>query len=258
MSNIEQLFSLKGKVALVTGAGTGMGRRFAQTLADAGAKVICAARRLDKVEEVAAAIVAKGGSAIGLDLDIGNTESVKSAFDRAEKAYGMVDILVNNAAQLDFAPFPDIDEAAWNNLVNTNFTGTMRMAKEFSKRLIAVEKPGSIINITSVTGIQVMKNIPCYGSIKAAVNHLTKQIAADLFGKNIRCNGIAPGYFLTDMVEGYFETEQGKADIDRLPGKRVGRVEQLDGVILLLASDASSFINGAIIPVDDGQVIQLT
>lgn len=257
MSNIEKLFSLKGKVALVTGAGTGMGARFAQTLADAGAKVICAARRLDKVQSVADGIVAAGGDAIALALDIGDTASVGRVFDHAQQKYGLIDVLVNNAAQLDFAPFPDVDDAAWANLFNVNVAGPMRMAREFSKRLIAADRPGAIINVTSITGQQVLRNVPCYGSAKAAVIQMTKQIAADLLDKKIRCNSIAPGYFMTDMVSGYFETEQGKAETQKLPAKRVGSVEELDGVLLLLASDASSYMNGAIIPVDYGHVMLL-
>ncbi|MGQ0620453.1 MAG: SDR family NAD(P)-dependent oxidoreductase [Panacagrimonas sp.] len=257
MSNIEKLFSMKGKIALVTGAASGMGERFAHTLADAGANVICAARRVDRIEQVAASIVRTGGKAVPLQLDIGSTASVEAVFDAAEKSVGRVNVLVNAAAQLDFGPFPAITDESWNNLLNVNFSGTMRMARAFSERLIKAGEPGAIVNITSVTGMQVMAGIPTYGSIKAAVNQLTKQIARDLFDQNIRCNAIAPGYFLTDMVSGYFDTDAGKADIQRLPPKRVGRVEELDGALLLLASDAGSYINGAILPVDYGQVIQL-
>ena len=126
------------------------------------------------------------------------------------------------------------------------------------ERLIKAGATGSIVNITSVTGMQVMSGVATYGSIKAAINHLTKQIARDLFDKGIRCNAIAPGYFQTEMVSGYFETDAGKADIARLPPKRQGRVEELDGALLLLASDAGSYINGVVLPVDAGQVIQLT
>lgn len=257
MTDITTMFSLEGRTALVTGAGTGMGCQIAKTLSAAGARVICAARRLEMVESVAASIRESGGEAIGLSLDIASTDSVTTVFDEAQEKFGSVDVLVNAAAQLDFAPFPGIDDEAWTNLINVNFTGTMRMCREFSKRLLDAGKPGSIINITSVTGMQVLKNVPCYGSIKAAVNQLTKQIAADLFNTGIRCNAIAPGYFLTEMVAEYFETDQGKEEIARLPSKRVGQVEELSGVVLLLASNASSFINGAVIPVDDGQVLQL-
>lgn len=255
--DVKNLFSLDGKVALVTGGGTGMGRRIAFTLASAGAKVIVGARRQEMVEEVAAGIREAGGDATAVRLDISDVASIKAAFDQAEQTYGTVDVLVNSAAQIDFAPFPMIDDAAWNNLIDVNFSGTMRMCRECTTRLLEAKKPGSIINISSVTGLQTLKNVPCYGSLKAAVIQLTKQIAADLFNTGIRCNTIAPGYFLTEMVEAYFETDQGKEEISRLPSKRVGKVEELDGPVLLLASDASSFVNGVVLPVDDGQVLQL-
>lgn len=257
MSNVEKLFSMHGKIALVTGAASGMGERFAHTLADAGATVICAARRSDRIEAVAASINKAGGKAIALQLDIGSTASVEAVFDAAEKQIGTVNVLINAAAQLDFGVFPGIGDEGWANLLNVNLTGTMRMARAFTERLIKAEATGAIVNITSVTGMQVMSGVATYGSIKAAINHLTKQIARDLFDKGIRCNAIAPGYFQTEMVSGYFETDAGKADIARLPPKRQGRVEELDGALLLLASDAGSYINGVVLPVDAGQVIQL-
>lgn len=252
MSYCEELFSNKGKVALVTGAGTGMGTAFAHALARSGASVVCAARRKDKIQEVADDIATQGGKAAAIELDIGDSDSVARVFDQAENVFGAVDILVNNAGQIAFLPFPDVDDESWNNLINVNLTGTMRMARECSRRLIASGRPGSIVNVTSITGWQTLKNVPCYGSVKAAINQLTKQIAADLLDKKIRCNAIAPGYFMTEMVDWYFETEQGKAEVARLPAKRVGDVEELAGALLLLASDAGRFINGAVIPVDYG------
>jgi NAD(P)-dependent dehydrogenase (short-subunit alcohol dehydrogenase family) len=257
MSYIENMFSNQGKVALVTGSGSGMGVAFAHALAKSGAKVICAARRLDKVQQVADDINAAGGTAAALALDIGDTESVTNVFNCAEEVFGTVDILVNNAGQIQFKPFPDIDDEEWINLLNVNLTGTMRMAREFSKRLIALDKAGSIINVTSVTGMQTLKNVPCYGSVKAALNQLTKQIAADLFDTKIRCNAIAPGYFMTEMVDWYFETEQGQAEVARLPFKRIGDVKELEGALLLLSSQASSFINGVVLPVDYGHSVLL-
>ena len=258
MDTAKGLFSMAGKVAIVTGAGSGMGAEFARALARAGAKVACGGRRLDKVMQVSDAIKDEGYDAIALKLDIGENESVSQAFDQVEAEFGVADVLVNNAGQIVFAPFPDVDDDAWSNLINVNYTGTMRMAREFSKRLIAAERPGAIVNITSNTGIQVLRNVPGYGSIKAGLNHLTGQIAADLFEKNIRCNAIAPGYFATDMVDWYFETEQGKAEIERLPLRRVGKVEELTGALLLLASDASSYINGVVLPVDAGHSVLLS
>lgn len=257
MSEIQEIFSLAGRVAIVTGAGTGMGVEFARVLAKAGAKVACAGRRVEKVEQVASAIRDGGDTALAVQLDIGDLASVTAAFDRIEAELGLPSILVNNAGQIVFAPFPEVDDEAWNNLVNVNFTGNMRMTREFSRRLIAAGQPGSIVNITSNTGIQVLKNVPGYGALKAGLNHFTRQVAAELFDKNIRCNAIAPGYFATEMVDWYFETEQGRAEVARLPLKRVGDVKELGGALLLLASDAGSYINGAVLPVDAGHSVLL-
>ncbi len=255
--NVAEAFSLKGRIALVTGAASGMGEQFAHTLAAAGATVICASRRTDRIEKVAADIVSAGGQAVAIELDVGDSDSVKRVFDQAQRDVGLVDVLVNCAGQLDFAPFIDITDEGWNNLVNVNLTGMMRMCREFARRLIAAGKPGSIVNITSTTGMQVMQHVTCYGSVKAATNQLTRQIAAELFDKNIRCNAIAPGYFMTEMSEGFLATDAGKAVADNLPTHRVGNVRELSGALLLLASEASSFINGVVLPVDAGQVIQL-
>ncbi len=257
MSNIEKLFSLEGKVALVTGAASGMGERFAHTLADAGATVICAARRVDRIEQVAASIVKAGGKAIALPLDVGTGSSVEAVFDRAEQLVGRINILINAAAQVDFGLFPDVKDENWDNLINVNLSGVMRTSRTFSQRLIDAGEPGAIVNITSIIGTQVMLGVPIYGTLKAATNHLTKSMARDMFGTGIRCNAIAPGYFYTEMVAEYFESDAGKADLERHPLKRLGRVEELDGALLLLASDASSFINGVVLSVDAGQVIQL-
>lgn len=257
MSDIEKVFSMQGKTALVTGAGTGMGRRFAQTLASAGATVVCAARNKARIEEVVAGIKKSGGRAVAIDVDIGSSESVASLFERAEKVVGRINVLINSAAQLDFGPFPAVTDKSWQNLINVNLSGTMRTCREFSDRLIKVGEHGVIINITSVTGMQVMMGVPIYGTLKAAVNQLTRSMARDMLPHGIRCNAIAPGYFQTEMVSAYFDSPEGKADVERLPLKRVGRVEELDGAVLLLASDASSYINGVILPVDAGQVVQL-
>lgn len=257
MSYIEDLFSNKDRVVIVTGAGTGMGVVFAHAMAKSGAKVICAARRLEKVQQVADEINEGGGDAIALSLDIGSTDSVRAVFDNAEEAYGAVDILVNNAGQIQFKPFPEVEDDEWENLINVNLNGNMRMSREFSKRLIAKDMPGNIVNVTSITGEQTLRNVPCYGAVKAALNQFTKQVAADLFDTKIRCNAIAPGYFKTEMVDWYFETEQGKAEVARLPSKRIGDVKELEGALLLLTSQASSFINGAVLPVDYGHSILL-
>jgi len=258
MSKANELFSLKGRTALVTGASSGMGRHFVKTLADAGARVVCAARRLDEIETVAAEIRATGGDAIAIALDIGDTDSVTRAFDAAEQAYGSIDLLVNNAGQIVFVPFPDISDDQWDKLMNVNLKGCMRMSREFSKRLIAAGKPGSIVNITSITGQQTKPYLSIYGTAKAALIHFTKQLAIDLLPHGIRANSIAPGYFRTAMVDWYFDSPEGKLEVENLPAKRVGNLEELDGPLLLLASDAGSYLNGVILPVDYGHVIRIS
>lgn len=258
MSKAIERFSLVGKTALVTGASSGMGRHFVQTLSEAGARVVCAARRKDSIEASAKTVRDNGGQAVAIELDIGNTASVTRAFDEAEKAFGTIDILVNNAGQIVFAPFPDITDEQWENLFNVNVAGSMRMAREFSKRLIAAKKPGCIVNITSITGQLTKPYLSIYGSAKAALIQFTKQLAIDLLPHNIRANSIAPGYFRTEMVDWYFDSPEGKIEVENLPAKRVGRLEELDGPLLLLTSEAGSYLNGVILPVDYGHVVRIS
>lgn len=258
MSKALERFSLKGRTALVTGAGSGMGRHFVRTLAENGARVICAARRKDAIESIAAELRAQGHEAVAIELDIGNTDSVTRAFDAAEKVFGSIDLLVNNAGQIVFAPFPDISDEQWTNIMNVNLMGSMRMSREFSKRLIAKSAPGSIINITSITGQQTKPYLSIYGSAKAALIQLTKQMAIDLLPHGIRVNSIAPGYFRTEMVDWYFDSPEGKLEVENLPAKRVGLLEELDGPLLLLASEAGSYMNAAVIPVDYGHVARIS
>jgi NAD(P)-dependent dehydrogenase (short-subunit alcohol dehydrogenase family) len=227
-------------------------------LGEAGARVICAARRKDSIEAAARAIRDKGGDAIAIEVDIGSTESVTHAFDEAAASFGTVDLLVNNAGQIVFAPFPDITDEQWDNLMNVNLTGSMRMSREFCKRLIAVGKPGSIVNVTSITGQLTKAYLSIYGTAKAALIQFTKQLAIDLLPHNIRVNSIAPGYFRTAMVDWYFDSDAGKVEVDNLPAKRVGTLEELDGPLLLLASEAGSYMNGVILPVDYGHVVRIS
>ncbi|WP_273453804.1 SDR family NAD(P)-dependent oxidoreductase [Nevskia ramosa] len=255
--NIESLFSLKGKVALVTGAGTGMGKRFAGTLAAAGAKVVCVARNQERLEKVVADLRKNGADAVAVAGDVGSSESVEAIFDAAEKAFGRVNLLVNCAAQVDFGLFPDLKDENWENLINVNLSGMMRTCRSFSTRLIAAGEPGAIVNITSIIGTQVMAGVPTYCTLKAAANQLTKSMARDMFGHNIRVNAIAPGYFETEMAGPLFDSDIGKSYVERHPLQRLGQVEELDGPLLLLASEASRHMNGSIVTVDAGHSIQL-
>lgn len=255
--NVESLFSLNGKVALVTGAGTGMGKRFAGTLAAAGAKVVCVARNQERLEKVVAELRKNGADAVAVAGDVGSSESVEAIFDAAEQAFGRVNLLVNCAAQVDFGLFPDLKDENWENLINVNLSGMMRTCRSFSTRLIAASEPGVIVNITSIIGTQVMAGVPTYCTLKAAANQLTKSMARDMFGHNIRVNAIAPGYFETEMAGPLFDSDIGKSYVERHPLQRLGQVEELDGPLLLLASDASRHMNGSIVTVDAGHSIQL-
>ncbi|WP_293387925.1 SDR family oxidoreductase [Nevskia sp.] len=255
--NVESLFSLKGKVALVTGAGTGMGKRFAGTLAAAGAKVVCVARNQERLEKVVADLRESGADAVAVAGDVGSSASVEAIFDAAEQAFGRVNLLVNCAAQVDFGLFPDLKDENWENLINVNLSGMMRTCRSFSTRLIAAGEPGVIVNITSIIGTQVMAGVPTYCTLKAAANQLTKSMARDMFGHNIRVNAIAPGYFETEMAGPLFDSDIGKSYVERHPLQRLGQVEELDGPLLLLASDASRHMNGSIVTVDAGHSIQL-
>tara|TARA_R110000787_G_scaffold201880_11_gene312663 strand:- start:5044 stop:5823 length:780 start_codon:yes stop_codon:yes gene_type:complete len=251
-SKIESLFSLDGRVALVTGAGTGMGRQFANTLAAAGAKVVCVARNAERLEAVAAGICDAGGKAVAVAGDVASTEGVDQVFDKAEKAFGRVNLLINCAAQVDFGMFPDVKDENWDNLINVNFSGMMRTCRSFSSRLIAAGEPGTIVNITSIIGEQVIPGIPTYGTLKAAAIQLTRSMAVDLTAHRIRVNALSPGYFQTEMASSLFESDAGKALIERHPLKRLGQVQELDGPLLLLASEASSHMNGSVVTVDAG------
>lgn len=256
-SKIESLFSLNGKIALVTGAGTGMGRQFAHTLAAAGAQVVCVARNAERLEAVADSIRSTGGKAVAVSGDVGNANGIEAIFDAAEAAFGRVNLLVNCAAQVDFGLFPEIQDDAWETLIRVNFSGTMRMCRSFSRRLIAAGAPGTIVNIASIIGEQVIPGIPTYGTLKAATLQLTRSMAVDLTGQNIRVNALSPGYFETEMASSLFDTDAGKALVARHPLKRLGQVAELDGPLLLLASDASAHMNGSVVTVDAGHSLLL-
>lgn len=251
-------FSLEGRCALVTGASSGFGEHFAQVLAAAGAKVACAGRRRDRLQQTVARIGDAGGSALAVEMDVGKPDSIAAAFDEIEKTLGTVDVLVNNAGASEYAPFPEMSEAQWSGVLDTNLNGPWRVSREMSRRLIAAGRPGRIINIASITGLLAKGMLVNYGTSKAALLHLTRELAMTLLPHRIQVNALAPGYFPTDMTNWFYETDAGKAEIAALPAQRLGRLDELDGPLLLLASDASSYINGAVIPVDYGHSVRLS
>ena len=251
---------LAGRVALVTGASGGLGAQFAKTLAKAGASVVLASRRTDKLRDLRIEIEAEGGSAHVVQLDVTDTASIKAAVAHAETEVGSIDILINNSGVSTTQRLVDIAEADYDFIFNTNTRGAFFMAQEVGKRMLARAKgaaPGSftggrIINIASMAGLKVLPQIGVYCMSKAAVVHMTKSMAVEWGKFGINVNAICPGYIDTEINHHHWHTEQGKKLVQMLPRKRVGKPADLDALLVMLCSDESHFINGAVIAADDG------
>jgi NAD(P)-dependent dehydrogenase (short-subunit alcohol dehydrogenase family) len=249
---MKDIFNLEGKTALITGASSGLGKHFAKTLSAAGASVILSARRIDNLEALKNEI---GDKAISIPLDVTSTESVEHLVKEIRNTTGSVDILVNNAGISDPRRFKDLTEESWNYVLETNLNGAFRMAKAITDIFLEDKKGGSIINIASILGLRVGLNLTSYAAAKAGLVQLTKSMALELARSNIRVNAIAPGYILTEINNDFFDTEEGQGYIKSIPMRRLGLESELDGILLLLASDASSFMTGSIIPVDGGHLV---
>ncbi|WP_347136725.1 SDR family NAD(P)-dependent oxidoreductase [Parahaliea mediterranea] len=256
MNSLEQ-FSLQGHAALITGASSGIGHTLAKGLAQAGATVVVAARRAERLEALVGEIEAGGGSALAVSMDVTDKASVAAAFERAEQALGAIDIIINNAGVADPKGFLKIDDESLDFVMNTNFRGVWHVAQEGARRLVAAKRPGSIIIIGSVLGLGAHPGQTAYCASKAAVIHLTKSLSLDLMKHNIRVNAIAPGWFRTEINADFFDAPAGKAYIEQMPARRLGKVEELVGPVLLLASDAGSFVNGTVLAVDGAHSAKL-
>jgi NAD(P)-dependent dehydrogenase (short-subunit alcohol dehydrogenase family) len=254
MSVMEQ-FRLNGRRALVTGASSGLGRHFALSLAQAGASVIVAARSVDKLAETVAEIEAAGGEAFAVPLDVTDLESVKSGFDRIESAGGVADVIVNNAGLAVSRPLFEQTEADWDSVLDTNLKGAWLVAQEGARRLVAAKRPGSIVNIASITGERVAGGVVPYCTSKAGVMHLTRAMALELARHGIRVNALAPGYVQTELNRDFLASEAGERLKSRIPQRRFGLPEELDGALLLLASDAGAYITGSIVFADGGHLV---
>ncbi len=250
-------FSLAGKTALVTGASSGFGRHFARVLAGAGAKVALAARRLDVLQQLATEIRGGGGEAAAVAMDVTDRASVTRAFAEAEAALGPITILINNAGIPSGSFFTKTSEADWRAVMSVNLDGVYRVGQEAARRMAANGKGGSIINIASILGVNVIKALSTYSATKAAVISLTKSMALELARDKIRVNALAPGYFATEFNDAYLASEAGKRMLARVPMGRAGAVEELDGPLLLLASDAGAFMTGSVITVDGGHLLAM-
>ena len=245
-------FGIAGQVALVTGASSGIGRHFAALLAAAGAKVALAARRVDRLAELAGEIGAAGGTSLPIACDVTRSDDVAAAVATAENELGPLTLLVNNAGVVVSKPLFEHTEADWDHVVDTNLKGAWLMAREFAQHLVGLKRPGRIINISSVLGSRTIGRVPAYCAAKAGLTHLTQVLAMELARYGILVNALAPGYVETDFNRAFFQTEPGKALISRIPLKRLGRTEDLDGALLFLASPASAYVTGAVISVDGG------
>ncbi|WP_439397473.1 SDR family NAD(P)-dependent oxidoreductase [Bradyrhizobium sp. PMVTL-01] len=241
---------LANKRALVTGASGGLGRQFATVLAQVGAEIVLAARRLDALEEALAHIVAIGGRASAVALDVQNDTSVKAAF--AQRSF---DIVVNNAGITHDGPALKTQIADWDRVIGTDLSGVFRVAQAAAWRMVEEKRAGSIIKVASILGLRVAGNIAAYAAAKAGVIQLSRALALEWARHNIRVNALCPGYIETDLNREFFASSAGQALIKRVPQRRLGRMSDLDGPLLLLASDAGSFMTGTEIIADGGHLV---
>jgi NAD(P)-dependent dehydrogenase (short-subunit alcohol dehydrogenase family) len=252
---VSVALDMTGKVALVTGASDGLGRRFAQTLAGAGATVILGARRADKLAGAVAEILQSGGSAIPVTIDVTDEASVKSAFREIDRRVGPANVIVNNAGTTVTKSLLDLSESEWDGVLDTNLKGAWLVTREAARCLIDAEMPGAIVNITSILGERVAGNVAAYSASKAGLTQLTKACALELARYNIRVNALAPGYIHSSLNDDFFASAAGQALIKRIPQRRLGEITDLDAPLLLLASDASPFLTGAVLTVDGGHLV---
>jgi NAD(P)-dependent dehydrogenase (short-subunit alcohol dehydrogenase family) len=246
---------LEGSIALVTGASSGLGRHFAVVLARAGASVVLAARRMELLADVARSIEADGGHALAARMDVTSSESICAVFDAAEEQLGVPNIIVNNSGIAITRPLLEQSEADWDAVVDTNLKGAFLVATEAARRLRKHHRGGTIVNVASILAARNAGGVAPYAASKAALAHLTRNMALELARYDIRVNAIAPGYIDTDINHEFWSTTQGAEMIKRIPQRRLGKPEDLDGVLLLLAGPASAFMTGAVIPVDGGHLV---
>jgi 3-oxoacyl-[acyl-carrier protein] reductase len=257
MMKASQLFDLTGSVALVTGASSGLGMQFAQALAENGAAVALVARRAERLAEVKKQIEAKGGRAAAIEADVLDAKAMQRAFDRAEATLGTVTVLVNNAGVAHSGRAIELSAEEWRRVLATNLDAVFFWAQEAARRMFAAGKYGNVVNIASVLGLNVAKGVVGYAAAKAGVIQLTKALALEWSFKGVRVNAIAPGWFVTEINRDYLTSEEGRAMTRGIPLGRFGMDGDLDGALLLLASEAGRYISGTTLVVDGGQSIAL-
>ncbi len=246
----RSLFDLSGRSALVTGASRGLGRHFAVTLAKAGARVALAARDADQLARVAAEIRDLGAVAELFTMDVTRRESVVAALDLVGERMGPIDTVINNAGITNTKRALEVSEDSWNAVLGTNLTGAWTVAQESARRMVAAKRGGSIVNVTSILATRVAGGVAPYSASKAALRQLTRSLALEFAQFAIRVNSLAPGYIVTELNREFLLSGAGEKLKSRIPAQRFGTLEDLDGALLLLASDAGAYINGAEIVVD--------
>ncbi len=248
---MTDIFDIAGRVAFVTGASQGLGRRFAVTLASRGAKVGLAARSVEKLAAVVDEIIASGGKATATAIDVLDCASIDAAVAEMSSTLGPIDILVNNAGVAVTKPVLDQTEEDWDAVVDTNLKGAFLVAQAVARQM-AKRGGGSIVNIASILGYGTISQLTPYAVSKAGLIQMTRNMALELARYGIRVNAIAPGYVETEMTRDFFATPPGQAIVAGIPQRRLGRGNDLDGPLLLLASDASRYMTGSVVLVDGG------
>ena len=250
---MADLFNVDGKIALITGASSGLGRHFAEVLSNAGAIVVLAARRRDRLEALAEDIRAKGGTALVVEMDVICAESVAAGLAEVIAEFSRpADIIVNNSGLSREAWFTQMDEQDFDLVMDTNVKGVWLVARAFAGALVKAGKPGSIINISSITALRPAHTLAAYAASKAACDHMTRVMAIEMARYGVRVNAIAPGYFETEINDAFLNGAEGQNMKKRVAMRRFGEYEELSGPLLLLASDAGSYMTGATIVVDGG------
>jgi NAD(P)-dependent dehydrogenase (short-subunit alcohol dehydrogenase family) len=249
------VFEIEGRHILVTGGSGGLGQHFARFLANNGAHITLAARRAEALEENVAEINGSGGKAQSVVLDVTLATQVDGALKEAEAGFGPIHAVVNNGGVTATKEALDQDECAWDRVIDTNLKGVWLVALAAARRMIANNVRGSIVNIASILGLRVAGGVAPYAVSKAGVIQMTKALALEWARYGIRVNALAPGYFATELNDDFFETDAGKALIKRVPQRRLGQLTELDGPLLLLVSDAGSFMTGSVVRVDGGHLV---
>ncbi|MFM8991430.1 MAG: SDR family NAD(P)-dependent oxidoreductase [Alphaproteobacteria bacterium] len=252
---MSRIFSLAGRAALVTGASSGLGAHFARLLAGEGAAVALAARRVDRIDALAGELRGAGARVIAVAMDVTDAASVQRAVEQAEQELGRLDVLVNNAGITASSRFLETQEEEWRTVLDTDLSGLMRVGQQAARRMATRGEGGAILNVASILGLRPAPQVAAYAAAKAAAISLTQSMALELARHRIRVNALAPGYIETDLNSAFLRSPAGEALARRVPMRRFGTAEDLDGAVLLLVSDAGRFITGATLPVDGGHLL---